>query len=259
MFKLPKNFNLAKFIARNKEKKPTLALTEEQKAIVQAIKIPLFICIGVLLLTFILLVIVLSDQSSNAKHIHANQEILRSVEISQENNTTRIQRLDSKLSKMSREVVTTDKKLIKGVISATKNNSAILTQTEKVNTQLKGLNSSIHSRLSTQEKELNRLITNLKKDYQVINDSANKLAAAHTGNHLVESKEYRIYATTPYGVTLQDKAGNYIVAQINKDLSIGTISAISESKVIAGNQYITPQKDFKLTGNIPQSKFTASP
>ncbi len=227
-----------------KEKKPKTLLSEEQKTIVNAIRIPIFVCIGLLIIVFLMICRLHLGQSYQAYQISKNQKYAASIEVSQENNATRIQELAQTLGTMNEKLTATD--LVDNVMSLTKQQAEIKSNTLLANQQLKGLNASIHSRLSKQEKDLDELISNLKKDYQVINDSANKLAAGSAGANLTETDKYRIYSVAPYGVIIQNKEGAFIIAQINKELDVGAISAISESKVIAGNKFITHQKDFKI-------------
>ena len=243
MFKFPK---IPKKSNVKKEKKPKTLLGEDQKTVINAIRIPIFVCIGLLIIVFFMIYSLLSGQSYNAYQISKNQKYAASIEVSQENNTTRIQELAQTLGIMNDKLTATDKNLVDNVMSLTKQQAEIKSNTLLANQQLKGLNASIHSRLSKQEKDLDGLIANLKKDYQIINDSANKLAAGSLGGNLTETNKYRIYSVAPYGVIIQNKEGTFMVAQINKELDVGTISAISESKVIAGNKFITHQNDFKM-------------
>ncbi len=250
MFKFPKIPKISSFQKAKREKKPKILLGQEQKTIINAIRIPVYVCVGLLIIVFIMIYSLLSGQSYNAYQISKNQKYAASIEVSQENNTTRIQELAQTLGTMNETLTATNKNLVDNLMSLTKQQLEIKSNTLLANQQLKGLNASIYSRLSKQEKDLDELIANLKKDYHVINDSANKLAAGSAGTNLTETDQYRIYSVEPYGVIIQNKKGIFIVAQINKELEVGAISAITESKVIAGNKVITYQKDFKIDNGV---------
>lgn len=83
------------------------------------------------------------------------------------------------------------------------------------------------------------------KQDQEIKKLSYKVASAAKNTHFNSSTQYKttdlyhIYKIEKYGVILNDKFGNFTIAQINKPLSVGTIKEISRTRVIAGNYQIT--------------------
>ena len=60
--------------------------------------------------------------------------------------------------------------------------------------------------------------------------------------------QYRIYAVNDYGLVLQDESGNFMIANIGRELgSLGTIRKITADKVIVGKyQIVADPKGFQL-------------
>ncbi|MCF6764751.1 hypothetical protein L3V82_03120 [Thiotrichales bacterium 19S3-7] len=179
-------------------------------------------------------------------------------------------------------------------------------KTEKLNTQINKIASSVKSNHQTQTKILSNLdqhakaIASINAGYGQINQTINataknqsimqgkltnqfqqisksitnntqsldailKLLNAQTsqGNHqepaissilsipkgFKHTDQYTINGVAPYGVILQDSKGNFLIAQLNKQLSVGTISVITQGYIIAGDYVITYQHD-KIQNNV---------
>ncbi|MFT6835072.1 MAG: hypothetical protein ACJA0H_001106, partial [Francisellaceae bacterium] len=112
------------------------------------------------------------------------------------------------------------------------------------------LQNNLHSNLETQAKELTNVVENLKKDQGEITSTISLYNEITNKMKYETTDQYTIFAIESYGIVLQDKNANFILAQINKKLDIGFITAITEDFVIAGDYRITNRPGFKTHSNI---------
>ncbi|MBK2124500.1 hypothetical protein [Fangia hongkongensis] len=66
------------------------------------------------------------------------------------------------------------------------------------------------------------------------------------------STDYRIYSINNYGLVLQNKNGDFVIATIGKDLpNVGTVTSLTADKVIAGKyQIISNPPGFHLSATL---------
>lgn len=99
--------------------------------------------------------------------------------------------------------------------------------------QVAGLAQSIRQDLQTVTKAVDQL------QHQLLSFKSGVNQPDLSDPHI--TKAYSIFGVESYGVVLQDDNGNFEIAQIGKELSIGVISSITADAVHVGNWIIIPK------------------
>lgn len=154
------------------------------------------------------------------------------------------------MKRISDNVATTNGALSKVAMDFKKDQETISKRITEGGAKIDKLSKNLHTNLEAQAKELTEVVKNLKKDQGEITSTISLYNDITNNMKYATTKEYTIYAVESYGVVLQDKNANFILAQINKKLDIGFITAITEDFVIAGNYRITQLPRFKTNENI---------
>ncbi|MCF6767233.1 hypothetical protein L3V86_02485 [Thiotrichales bacterium 19S11-10] len=184
--------------------------------------------------------------------------IVLMIFIEQMSNQQRLNQISQKIEKLNKSVQQTEKAQLK-------TENTINHQTSTLNTMnqtLKQISQSIANSAQNQsnlEAKISQQITktsqNTDKSMQTLEhilkilDTQPEHLEKSSKTHMIsfsqapegyqKTDQYTLSGVAPYGIILQDNKGHFLIAQINKQLSVGIISVITEHYVIAGKYVIT--------------------
>lgn len=211
---------------KNKTKKPKKMLTPEEK--LQRIKLIIVAAF------FILLLILLYEQMTSRAQIDQIAQKLESASDNLETFQVNQNNLISSLSKQINTATQEQTKVAKSVDQFLQNQIKIQSTLTQLQTQANQMQKDIQD----QNAQFKTYLSNTNKK----STASNSVTLVNSDGNMSKYKkttDYTIYGDASYGVILQDKNGNYIIAQINKELPIGMITSISRNEVIAGDYIIT--------------------
>lgn len=233
----------------NDKKNPEIHLSPEQKRLSRTINLYALIIITLIILLGLLTINFKSQQNRLFNAVQNQKPQITSIEKTIENTSTRFQKFVSRQNKMNQLMQKRDHKIKKKIKTIIKKRQAFIKKNENLLKKLAQNQKKLNKTLSSKKSEFSKTIEAIKNDQKKLNKIAkqfNSLFQKAPTQKLKPAKKYRIYTITPYGVILQDANGNYIIAQINKQLPIGKIKSISKNKVVAGDKVITYKKDFNI-------------
>ena len=211
----------------------------------------IFIGVAILfsLISLILMLSVLANQGSVTRNTKHSQALIDSIQQFQGELVTYAKNTNILIKEISKNVATNQGELSK-VAQAFKNDQQKVSELIKQSqVKMKDLRDKLSVGLEKQEKELSLIIEKLKSDQKEVTSTISLYSEITNGKNYKTTDNYTIYAVENYGVVIQDIRGNFILAQINKQLDIGQITAITEDFVIAGSYRIVKQPNFKVQLN----------
>ncbi|TNF65961.1 MAG: hypothetical protein EP298_10470 [Gammaproteobacteria bacterium] len=194
---------------------------------------PTMILLALIILLLVIILVQQFSDSSKTKELH--NQINKIASSIKTNHQTQNQIL-SNINKQTKAITSID------------NNYNQVNQ--MINSAVKN-QSLIQSKLSQQFEQTNKAISNnaqsLAQILKLLNMKLGQLSDQNSSLHSIlntpqgfkRTDQYTISSIAPYGVIIQDKQGNFLIARLNKQLSVGVITAITEHYIIAGNYVIT--------------------
>ena len=192
---------------------------------------------------------IVSDQSGVSKSTRKAESLIDSIQQFQAELVTYAKNTNGILKNISTNVVENQTELSKVVEAFKADQQKVAELIAKSQTNAKKFSEEFQTNLKKQSEDLGNVIKVLKDDADEITTTISLYAEITNGKKYETAKDYTIYAVENYGVVLQDRQGNFILAQINKPLDIGTINAITDDFILAGSYRIIKQQDFQVQPN----------
>ncbi|MCF6777360.1 hypothetical protein L3V83_12385 [Thiotrichales bacterium 19X7-9] len=189
-----------------------------------------------LILIILLLAIILVQQFSDSqKTSQLNSHVTTLIKSVENTNQTQKQ-LTQALNKQS-QVIQNNHVILNKTIN---NSEKAQERFEKsINQQLKNSSETINNNYKSLD-QLMRLLFN-KSIGKSKNNNTITYSILDIPKGYKRTDQYTISGIAPYGVIIQDKQGNFLIARLNKQLSVGVITAITQHYVIAGDYVITDE------------------
>lgn len=218
---------------------------------VQFTQTNIFLSIIVFLLLICLLILanIVGDQSGVTKSTRKSESLIDSIQQFQAELVTYAKNTNGILKSISTNVVDNQNELSKVVDAFKQDQEKVAELIKTSQSRAEKFNTTVQNTLKTQSKALSTVINTLKSSADEVTTTISLYAEITNGKKYETAKDYTIYAVENYGVVLQDRQGNFILAQINKPLDIGTINAITDDFVLAGSYRIIKQNDFQVQPN----------
>jgi len=210
------------------KKTPKTPLPPELQALKRNANWQFYTMVILVVILGLLLALSLSGQAGLNQQINQNKKTIENSIALQQSLLTHLQQ------SLSKQESATDSAIQHLDDSLKQDNQSLLQRIAQQQSQQK----QTLQRLSTQ---LTQSISELKAVETKIKNSADgTLPQASVDIHADKiAKGYRIYGVEPYGVVIQDPKGQFEIARIGKQLSLGIVTAITANAVHVGPWVIT--------------------
>ena len=184
-------------------------------------------------------VLILSNQSGVRDMMRSNRILVENTQELQNEMVDYVKQTNQRLKDVTEQMKVTNSTLKQTSKDLAAKQKTLSKEVGQLGQKLKGKSADIQDKLKKEADQLGKVIDQLDQDHSQIRKTVS-LYNSITGKHdYQKTDKYHIYGVENYGVVLKDSNGNYTIAQINKRLSIGVITAITADYVIAGDYRIT--------------------